>query len=79
VKVGVLAVEEVGVGAPDLGEELPVHGQLLHVRSVVLQPAVNPVLPAYRAQKGVTTLAGTRGQASTVHSINTAVQARGGH
>ncbi len=50
-KVGVLAVEEVGVGAPDLGEELPVHGQLLHVRPVVLQPAVNPVLPADRAQK----------------------------
>ncbi len=49
-KVGVLAVEEVGVWAPDLGEELPVHGQLLHVRSVVLQPAVNPVLPAYRGR-----------------------------
>ena len=49
VKVGVLSVEEVGVGSPDLGEELPVHGQLLQVRPVVLQPSVNPVLPTIGA------------------------------
>ena len=45
VEVGVFPVEEVGVGPPDLGEELPVHGQLLHVRPVVLQPSVHPELP----------------------------------
>ena len=48
-EVGVLPVEEVGVGSPDLGEELPVHGQLLQVRPVVLQPSVNPVLPTIGA------------------------------
>ena len=47
VEVGVLAVEEECVGAPDLVQELPVHGQLInHVGLVELEPLVVPVLPA---------------------------------
>ena len=43
VEVGVLAVEEEGVRAPDLVEELPVHGQLArHPAPVVHQPLVIP-------------------------------------
>ncbi len=38
VEEGVLPVEEVGVGPPDLGEELPVHRQLLQARLVKPQP-----------------------------------------
>ncbi len=37
---GVLAVEEVGVGAPDLGEKLPVHRQLLQASLVKPQPVI---------------------------------------
>ncbi len=40
VEEGVLAVEEVGVGAPDLGEELPVHRQLLQARLIEPQPVM---------------------------------------
>ena len=32
VEVGILAVEEEGVGPPDGGEELPVHCQLIKIR-----------------------------------------------
>jgi hypothetical protein len=35
---GVLPIEEVGVGPPDLGEELPVHRQLLQACPVKPQP-----------------------------------------
>ena len=45
VEVGVVAVEEVSVWTPDLLQELPVHGKLLHVGHVELDPMVDPELP----------------------------------
>ena len=43
-EVGVLAVEEEGVWAPDLVEELPVHGELRQVGLVEGEARVGPVL-----------------------------------
>ena len=44
-KVRLLAVEEICIRSPDLGEKLPVHCQLLEIRTVEFKSWVGPELP----------------------------------
>ena len=44
VQVRLLPVDDVGVGTPDLVQELPVHGKLVEVSVVVKEPGVAPIL-----------------------------------